>query len=365
MAKQTEQDRNREAWLTDAIAMITPLIKQRTGLHPLKPIKASVGFASRGGRKSKSGRVTTGQCCMTEHNKYHQLFIHPMFDDDSVIDMLGTLAHEVLHGSLPMHVGHRKDFSQAAKKLGLEGKPTSTTVGEELTQRLREIRDSLGVYPNESYESIGGTQTTRLLKCECPMCGYVVRVTRKWIDEAGEPICPQDLVAMQEGGVSEEVDNPLVPVHQTVEYRVKLEAATKKIYKDAKLPVPRFDERWAIRMNRVEGEMSWWIVDYGESFKIVDGHRIRILDAPLPRLTPAENREDAIALMEALRDGTMTYDEVKYDDDDPALDEDPDAEYEDEETEDFPDDSDPRFKWEIDKGIEFDPEAEAAKREAA
>lgn len=32
-------------------------------------------------------------------------------------------------------------------------------------------------------------QTTRLLKCQCDICGYTVRVTRKWLD-IGAPHCP-------------------------------------------------------------------------------------------------------------------------------------------------------------------------------
>jgi hypothetical protein len=30
-----------------------------------------------------------------------------------------------------------------------------------------------------------------------PACGYQVRLTRKWIDEVGAPICPRCQVAMQ------------------------------------------------------------------------------------------------------------------------------------------------------------------------
>jgi hypothetical protein len=33
-------------------------------------------------------------------------------------------------------------------------------------------------------------QKARLLKAECGDCGYTVRVTRKWVDEAGAPHCP-------------------------------------------------------------------------------------------------------------------------------------------------------------------------------
>lgn len=33
-------------------------------------------------------------------------------------------------------------------------------------------------------------QSSRMLKCECPTCGYVARTTRYWIKERGTPACP-------------------------------------------------------------------------------------------------------------------------------------------------------------------------------
>lgn len=36
----------------------------------------------------------------------------------------------------------------------------------------------------------GKKQTTRMLKVQCPACGYLARVTRKWLEEAGTPTCP-------------------------------------------------------------------------------------------------------------------------------------------------------------------------------
>ena len=35
----------------------------------------------------------------------------------------------------------------------------------------------------------GKVQSTRLLKALCPDCGYVIRVTAKWV-EVGLPVCP-------------------------------------------------------------------------------------------------------------------------------------------------------------------------------
>lgn len=39
---------------------------------------------------------------------------------------------------------------------------------------------------------------SRLLKCTCPKCGYLARVTRKWIAEAGHLICPTDKIHLIE-----------------------------------------------------------------------------------------------------------------------------------------------------------------------
>lgn len=33
------------------------------------------------------------------------------------------------------------------------------------------------------------TQTTRLIKYQCRACGCIIRITRKWIDEVGAPLC--------------------------------------------------------------------------------------------------------------------------------------------------------------------------------
>ena len=32
--------------------------------------------------------------------------------------------------------------------------------------------------------------TTRLKKAECPACGYIVRVSSRWLDASGAPLCP-------------------------------------------------------------------------------------------------------------------------------------------------------------------------------
>ena len=40
-------------------------------------------------------------------------------------------------------------------------------------------------------------QGTRLLKCQCASCGYLARVSQRWLTQGGPPICPTDRVAME------------------------------------------------------------------------------------------------------------------------------------------------------------------------
>lgn len=46
-------------------------------------------------------------------------------------------------------------------------------------------------------------QSTRLLKTECASCGYNCRVTKRWIDKSGAPICPECNLTMTVAGKGE------------------------------------------------------------------------------------------------------------------------------------------------------------------
>jgi hypothetical protein len=48
-------------------------------------------------------------------------------------------------------------------------------------------------------------QSTRMVKCECPDCGYIVRTTRKWLEE-GAPICPCNKREMRYEGRGSELE---------------------------------------------------------------------------------------------------------------------------------------------------------------
>jgi hypothetical protein len=88
-------------------------------------------------------------------------------------------------------VAKREGFRGKATAIGLVGKMTATTVGEELLPKLTAIAERLGDYPHSVLKPSGKekVQTTRMLKLECPEDGYIVRTTAKWLD-VGYPSCP-------------------------------------------------------------------------------------------------------------------------------------------------------------------------------
>jgi hypothetical protein len=112
-------------------------------------------------------------------------------DPKDPMGVLATLVHEMAHTVAGAEAKHGGKFVKVMKKLGLEGNPTSTNAGEDLLARLVALAEELGPFPFAKIVPIKPpkTQTTRMRKCECETCGFLVRLTQKWLD-VGRPICP-------------------------------------------------------------------------------------------------------------------------------------------------------------------------------
>lgn len=190
----------REEWLQAAAALLRASFPEDQ--RPPE-VRISVGLPA-GGTRSKS----IGECWPAEADEHGvpQIFLHPSLTDN--IEILGVLAHELIHATLGSGKGHRAEFQALMKCLGLTGKPTATTPGSALTQTLRDITAHLGPFPHGQLRTTDGseekprTQTTYMLKLMCSQCGYTVRTTQKWIDQ-GLPLC---------GICSDDVRWPLEPV---------------------------------------------------------------------------------------------------------------------------------------------------------
>ena len=181
------EDMNRETWLLEAVTRLKPLL-DKAELQLPKCVKVSCGFPGCGSRKARIGECWVDDC---------QIFISPILAEANGEDgILGILLHELIHVCLPSEYKHNTHFKEAMKLVGLEGKATTTTAGEELTSGLfKQIIDEIGPYPHIALEFKEEVKkaTTRLLKLECSGCQLTVRITKKWIDrlneESKKPVC--------------------------------------------------------------------------------------------------------------------------------------------------------------------------------
>ena len=156
----------REAWLEHAASFLLELMVKQ-GL-PAISVRVSCGWPSRGGLSS---RVTVvGQCFSPTICKdgKPQIFISPLLDDS--IQVLGILLHELVHASVGTEHKHGKVFSQAARKVGLAGPPTATTVSEQLRPFLVSYVERVGSYPHAAIRPSSPQKKgsrLRLYQCSC------------------------------------------------------------------------------------------------------------------------------------------------------------------------------------------------------
>lgn len=180
---------NREAWLQRATDLLRPSFKQYGSPLPAI-IHISVGFPSTRGLSIR--KRTIGECWSHDASTdgHAHVLVSPLLDD--AVTALATLLHELIHVVLPGQA-HNATFATMARDFGLEGKPTATVAGPELTRELRRILRKLGKYPHGAIKVsflLARKQTTRMLKVSCKDCGYIARVSSFWIENVGAPKCP-------------------------------------------------------------------------------------------------------------------------------------------------------------------------------
>ena len=193
----------RQEWLEKASVRLARLFAASDEYTVPANIRISVGFPK--GRTGKSAAI--GQCWgpQSSADGHMELFISPALGVSSAetaetesVFALSVLAHEMVHAIVGVAAGHKSPFRKLATRINLEGKMTATVPGEAFKRFGAGVIAEIGTFPmgQLAHTSRIGKQTTRMLKCECSECGYVARVTRKWLDEAGAPICPADKSVM-------------------------------------------------------------------------------------------------------------------------------------------------------------------------
>lgn len=280
---------NREHWLENLARELVPLLKEQGKTMPKWRISCSWPSRRAHPTGSKMGH-RIGECWAAENSKdgTREIMISPLLDDP--LKIADVALHEMCHAVLPPGVGHKSPFAKLAVAVGLEGKPTATEAGDELKEKLKAIIDRLGPYPHAAITSEGGRkQTTRLVKIICPVCGQILRTTRKSIDEMGYPFCGLCQVEFLEPDDEEFQENPLVMREQALEFAIK------------------GDDRYAVRMSRkVGGNTRWYVIDYGPQ-EIIG-------DRAVTTSTLAESREDAINIVESVKTGLLKLRDLTYED---------------------------------------------------
>lgn len=179
----------REQWLERGVTSLREMFKQR-GYDLPTNVKASCGFPSRGALSLRKRSI--GQCWDSKASEaaVFETFISPLLSDQ--LEVLAVLAHECVHATVGTKCGHKGAFKHCAKAIGLEGKMTETIPGDAFKHYADKALAELGSYPHGKLNPaiFGKKQGTRMIKCACKTCGYTARLARKWLDEAGAPICP-------------------------------------------------------------------------------------------------------------------------------------------------------------------------------
>jgi hypothetical protein len=184
-----EQYETREQWLN---AFIDKARGQFAAVNAALPpnVRVAVGFTSRGMKGSRIGECWSD---VASEDGHFEIFIKPTLADAATI--CATLTHELIHAAVGLDKGHNATFKRVATSLGLGGKMTATVAEKGWYSWALPIIEQLGPIPYAAL-STGGIstgrkkQTAALLKVECPVCGFLARVTKKHIAPHSHLNCP-------------------------------------------------------------------------------------------------------------------------------------------------------------------------------
>ena len=178
----------REEWLQAFIEAARPHFERVNAPLPTN-VRVAVGFTSRGMRGSRIGECWSNDASADGH---FEIFIKPTLTEPARI--CDVLTHELVHAAVGLEAGHGPHFKRVATSLGLTGKMSATVAGEAFYAWALPILSELGDIPygalSGEHSSARPKQKTALLKVECPVCGWLARVTNKHIAPHAHLDCP-------------------------------------------------------------------------------------------------------------------------------------------------------------------------------
>jgi hypothetical protein len=186
----------REEWLQAGVNELRTSFDMINKALP-KRIRVACGFPLNA-KRSKA----IGECWASDNSadKTIEILISPTIADP--IDVFAVLVHELCH-STSGAMNHGINFQKVANAMLLESCADpdlpmtknawkSTRGNAQFASAYGDLINGLGLYPHgELSYSDRKVQGTRMIKASCPVCGYTVRLTGKWLAQ-GLPSCPTD-----------------------------------------------------------------------------------------------------------------------------------------------------------------------------
>lgn len=167
----------REAWLQDAAGELAAVVGAAAGTYP-NSIRIACGFPS---THRRSGALGETFAATDSADSTIEVLISPTVSDP--LDVLAVLTRQLCQAA-----ASNAALTRAYAALGIApGKPRDIPSVSGIN--LSAIAQALGAYPHATLSlSDRPKSATRLLKGQCPTCGYTIRVTQKWATQ-GMPTC--------------------------------------------------------------------------------------------------------------------------------------------------------------------------------
>lgn len=191
----------REEWLCKVADKIASMIFEPNGYTVPKNIRYSCGFPSKNATGLRNRRI--GECWSldaSEDNTF-EILISPLLGD--AMQAADVLAHEIVHATVGLQHGHKGEFARCARKIGLVGKLTATTAGEELKKTLQAIIDEIGEYPHAKLRALRRPvfrESAGMARLQCTECAangtkYMLRMGAPSLRQ-GIPLCPTHMIPL-------------------------------------------------------------------------------------------------------------------------------------------------------------------------
>lgn len=175
----------RDEWLHAVASAMRPWFADLD--FPVPEIEIRSGFPSTGSRGGN-----TAESWAQEDDASFVVFVRP--DRSDPVEVAGAIAHQMCKIACGAKDTHGHLFRHLAISIGLKGRKTEAKPGTLFVKLLTPILKQVGELPSPEMEPAvqqPAKQTTRQIKVTCLKCGYVARVSRKWLEKVGPPLCPE------------------------------------------------------------------------------------------------------------------------------------------------------------------------------